>query len=176
MNNLGKFSLNDMGKASAEAAHCIAEILGAGEDTQRWCLFSILSGIGEDLKREILNTLDESLQDGEENRAERLAKNLLLDEPDLNAGEKALLAAFVLRGFYELESFTSRQITEYLKDSGNKIPNITSTFKSLVQKDLVSVTSTIGDSEQAHKKYILTASGEKFVRDSLSRRTVAKTT
>ncbi|WP_009958305.1 hypothetical protein [Verrucomicrobium spinosum] len=146
--------------------------LSAGE--REWTLLSILTGLGAGRA-----TLDEVTRlsagwgaGGDRGKKVLIptyenAKERLLDDALLSTSEKALLASFAITELYEVKSFTTRQVTEFLRDTGNEIGNVTAALNAACQKGWAQVGSKAGESQQAQKKYELTAQGHSKIRNLL---------
>jgi len=92
--------------------------------------------------------------------------------PDTQS-EWALLGAYYFQVILGNASVTAFQVNKELKQHGTTIANITSSFDENIGQDpaLMRQIEKAGKSRQAKKKYIVTTSGIKFVKDKLNAQT-----
>lgn len=132
------------------------------EEEKLWTLETAIRGLSANSRERLSQSL--GLSSGNDDSKQitfsyASAKELLLDTTDLITHEKALIAAFAICDLYELKEFTGRQLTEFLKETGNEVSNITAAMSNLIQKGWAEVASKEGESQQSQKRYALTQAG-----------------
>ncbi|MEO5716430.1 MAG: hypothetical protein ABIT37_23330 [Luteolibacter sp.] len=87
------------------------------------------------------------------------AKERLLEDTDLSAREKVLLAALMLSELHEIQEFHGRQVTETLRDASNPVNNITAALSGLISRGEAEIGDQGPTARNAHKRYRLTREG-----------------
>lgn len=84
--------------------------------------------------------------------------------------EKALAAAVFLNSKKNMAEISSAQVQKELKLINERVSNITQAISALVKKKLIQQLGKEGNSQQARKKYKVTADATKTVSDMLKKR------
>jgi hypothetical protein len=146
-------------KATIHSAKVFSDLMGLSNSDRCWVLQQYWHSLGRDdqseLKKEIFSEMSETGANLETALYES-AKERLLEDPNMTAGEKVLLAALVLRELYEISEFHSRQITETLREASNPVNNITAAINGLIGKGEVEI---VEPQRLGHKRYCLTSGG-----------------
>lgn len=100
------------------------------------------------------------------------ARERLLEDTAMSAGEKVLLAALHLLELHGVDDFQGRQITETLRSFSNPVKNITAALNGLIAKGEAEVANPARVARHAHKRYQLTSDGVRAA-ESLARGTKA---
>jgi hypothetical protein len=148
-------------KVTERNSRVLADLMGLSAPERLWVQQQYWQSLTREDREELQELLAEST--GSAARAvESLyeqAKERLLEDPGLAAGEKVLLAALILSELYEIEDFHSRQITETLREASNPVNNITAALNGLIGKREAEITDTARAATNAHKRYRLTEAG-----------------
>lgn len=145
-------------KATIQSSRVFFELMNLPADDRSWVLQQYWQSLDREDRKELQSLFAESglAESGNTSPLFESAKERLLEDPDLTAGEKVLLAALVLRELYEVEEFHSRQITETLKEASNPVKNITAALNGLMSKGEAVVADP---NRTGHKRYRLTSAG-----------------
>lgn len=84
--------------------------------------------------------------------------------------EKALAAAVFLNSNKNMTEISSAQVQKELKLINERVSNITQAISALVKKKLIQQLGKDGDSQQARKKYKVTADATKAIGELLKKR------
>lgn len=145
-------------KATIQSSRVFSELMSLPAADRSWVLQQYWQSLNREDQGELQSLFSESVE-GSPATASPLfesAKERLLEDPDLTAGEKVLLAAMILRELYEIEEFHSRQITETLREASNPVNNITAALNGLMSKGEAEVAEP---QRTGHKRYRLTSAG-----------------
>lgn len=98
------------------------------------------------------------------------AKERLLEDTDLSARERVLLAALMLAELHDIRDFHGRQVTETLRDASNPVNNITAALNGLISKGEAEIADQGPAARNAHKRYRLTPEGMRAAEDAASKK------
>jgi|GEM_PF-2385359 len=148
-------------KATAGASQVLTDLLNLTPEERLWVREQDVGCMDADEREELQALLaEESRNPGQvAHNLDDQARERLMEDPGLAAGEKVLLAALILRELYEVKEFHSRQITEYLKEASNTVNNITAALNGLISKGEAEVAGPDRTAKNVHKRYQLTAAG-----------------
>lgn len=142
-----------------QASSWLSELGRLSEEQTSWLLKAWLEGLPQAHRQSILEPYLVVPSKPTPAPAYLRAKVLLSNDLDLTSADKLLLAAYAVCDLNEAESFTGRQITEMLKESGNVVGNVTQALTGLIQRGWVEA-SKMRQTAQAQKQYSLTKNGQ----------------
>lgn len=148
-------------KATAGGSKVLAALMELSPLEQHWVHLQFWQSLSKEEAfqlRELVDGNHAQASESEENLF-GLAKERLLEDPHLNAGEKVLLAALILAELYEVQDFHSRQITETLREAANPVNNITAALSGLIAKGEAEIADPERAARNSHKRYRLTSHG-----------------
>ena len=150
-------------RATARSSRLLADLIDLGDEERDWVLGEYWRSLDADEQNSLRQLLSAgaaglptmnpagSLAD--------LARERLLEDPGLTAGEKVLLSALYLKELYEVQEFHGRQITAVLREVANPVNNITAALTGLISKGEAEVANAERAARNAHKRYRLTTEG-----------------
>lgn len=175
-------------KMTQQSINVLQALQNLGREERFWVLESACNGLETPMQEKVMETVIRHLEPDQQERVfqslgvVRLpsfqpqaaptydsAKALLLDATNLSAADKALVAGFAICDLYELEEFSGRQLTEFLKETGNELGNVTAAMTALAQKGWAEIAAKDGDTPQSQKRYALTAAGHTKVRSLIQK-------
>lgn len=150
-------------RATARSSRLLADLMDLGDEERDWVLGEYWRSLDGD-ERGSLRQLFSAQMDGLKPAAEEggladQARERLLEDPGLTAGEKVLLSALYLKELYEVQEFHGRQITAVLREVSNPVNNITAALNGLIAKGEAEVGNPSRAAKNAHKRYRLTTEG-----------------
>lgn len=150
-------------RATARSSRLLADLMDLGDEERDWVLgeyWRSLDGEEQSHLRHLLFTQVEGLPAvTAAGGLADMARERLLEDPGLTAGEKVLLSALYLKELYEVQEFHGRQITGVLREVANPVNNITAALTGLISKGEAEVANAERAAKNAHKRYRLTTEG-----------------
>lgn len=150
-------------RATARSSRLLADLMDLGDEERDWVLGEYWRSLDGDEQTSLRHLLFEQVEGLPALPAVRgladMARERLLEDTGLTAGEKVLLSALYLKELYEVQEFHGRQITGVLREVANPVNNITAALTGLITKGEAEVANAERAAKNAHKRYRLTTEG-----------------